>query len=61
VDNKLLVDTRFLSEVKRAALSHKDDAVPNGDGEHYQAMMWVKGTVDVLKARGFKIEKDKDE
>lgn len=58
MDKKLLINPKFLEEVKRAALSHKDDAIPYGEPELYSAMMWAKGTVDVLKSRGFKIEKD---
>jgi hypothetical protein len=57
MDDKLLKDTKFLTEVKRAALSHKDDAVPGKDGEYFQAFMWAQGTIDVLKSRGYKIEK----
>ena len=55
--DELLKDAKFLSEVKRAALSHKDDVVPDNDGMYYQAMMWTRGTIDVLKARGYTIEK----
>lgn len=60
MDDKLLKDPKFLTEVQRAALSHRDDAIPYGNPELYQSMMWAKGTVDVLKARGFKIEKKEE-
>ncbi len=58
--DKLLKDVKFLSEVKRAALSHKDDVVPENNSEYFIANMWVCGIVDVLKARGYKIEKKLD-
>lgn len=60
MDDKLLKDIKFLTDVKRAALSHKDDAVPYANPDLYSSMMWTKGVVDVLKARGFKIEKKVD-
>lgn len=60
MDEKLLKDSKFLSDVQQAALSHRDDAIPDKRPDLYQSMMWVKGTVDVLKARGFKIERKKD-
>jgi hypothetical protein len=56
--SKLLSDLKFLDKVKQAALSHKDDAVPDKDGQYYQAMMWSRGTIDILKSHGYKIEKD---
>lgn len=58
--DKLFKDPKFLSELKRAALNHKDDAIPEKSGEYYQAMMWSKGMLDVLTSRGFIIEKKKD-
>lgn len=57
---KLFKDSKFLTEVKRAALNHKDFAVPNNDGENYMSMMWARGVVEVLRARGFKIEKKEE-
>lgn len=52
---KLTADPKFLSELKRAALNHRDDPIPNKDGEYYASMMWAKGMVDVLTSRGLKI------
>lgn len=60
VDYKLLKDSKFLNEVRQAALSHRDDAVPNKDPDLYMPYMWVNGVIDILKARGYKIEKDKE-
>ena len=59
--DQLLKDTKFLTEVKRMALSHKDDLVPENDGMYFQSMMWSKGVIDVLRSRGYTIQKDKNE
>lgn len=57
VDYKLLKDSKFLLEVRQAALMHRDDAVPNKDPDLYMPYMWCVGIIDVLSARGYKIEK----
>ena len=55
--DKLVNDLKFLDKVRQAALSHKDDAVPNNDGTYYQSMMWTNGVIAALKSEGYVIEK----
>lgn len=55
---KLMTDTKFLSEVKRAALNHKDDPVPYASPELFQAQMWTLGLLDTFIARGYTIAID---
>lgn len=59
--DKLLKDAKFLSDVKRAALNHRDDIIPEFNGELYQAVMFTRGMVDVLASRGYTIEKKEEE
>ncbi len=61
MDDKLLRSEKFLDEVRRAALDHKDIAVPYDRAELYQCQMFVLGVVRVLVSRGYKIEKDDNE
>ena len=58
--DKLILDPQFLDKVKQAALAHCDDAVPYGRPDLYQTMMFVKGLMDVLKSRGYKMVKGDD-
>lgn len=53
-----LISIKFLEEVKRAALEHKLDPIPDKDSSLYQVSMFVKGMADALSARGYKIVKD---
>jgi hypothetical protein len=60
VKDNLLKDIKFLTEVERAALAHKDDPPPYGHEELYRSMMWASGTIDVLKSRGYEIKKKEE-
>lgn len=57
MDDKLLINPKFLEEVKRAALSKRDDAIPYANPDLWVSMMWTKAVVCALHARGYKIEK----
>jgi hypothetical protein len=57
LDNKLLTNPRFLETVRKLALTHRDDAIPEKSGEYYQPMMWSKGVVDALRSYGYDIVK----
>ncbi len=60
MDDKLLKDLKFLSDVKRAALDHKDVQVPYANADLYQTQMFVLGVVRTLIAHGYTIEKKKN-
>lgn len=57
MDDKLLKDIKFLSQVQQMALAHKDVIVPYGRADLYQTQMFVLGVIATLKARGYNIEK----
>ncbi len=57
-DDKLLRNIKFLEEVKRAALDHKDMPVPYDRPELMQSQMFAVGVVQVLVSLGYRIEKD---
>ncbi len=61
MDEKLLKDSRFLLEVRKLALSHMHDHIPEKDSELYMPYMWVNGVVDALRSRGYTIEKKENE
>jgi hypothetical protein len=53
-------DNKFLDKVKALALDHKNEPVPYGREDLYQAMMWTHGVIAALKSEGFIIEKKKE-
>ncbi len=60
MDEKLIRDEKFLDDVRRAALDHKDIAVPYDRADLYQCQMFVLGVMRVLTSRGFVVYKPGD-
>lgn len=56
--DKLACDAEFLTDVKQAALQHRDVAIPYGHPDLYQTKMFVLGVIMVLKGLGYNIEKE---
>lgn len=56
---KLLTNAKFLLEVRKLALSHMLDHVPQNDAELYQPYLWTKGVIMALRSRGYIITKEK--
>lgn len=54
-------DNKFLNKVKVLALNHKNEPVPYGREDLYQALMWTNGVIEALLSEGYKIEKKKDD
>ena len=53
-------DIQFLDRVKVHSLNFKDEPVPYGREDLYQALMWTKGVIAALKSEGYVIEKKDD-